>query len=275
MPRTFRWIVLIVIGVLPNALLSQPPARKPNLRLLRQPVVQKTAMLPMQPSGPLPQVFMKDLPATPPRVSYENGMLSIVAENSTLGDILRQVHERSGAAIDIPPNATERVVSRLGPGPARDVLAALLNGSAFNYVMIGSPADPSSLARLILTPKPAGGATETAYQPQPQPYLPQPIAAAPGMGPGGSVAQAVQSDDEGDTEEDAEDSADPDQDQTGANAENGGDNSQPNAGPKTPEQILEMLRQKQQPGAAPGQPQQPFPRFNQNLQQLQQPDNNE
>jgi hypothetical protein len=213
---------------------------------------------------------MDQLPASPPQVSYQNGMLTIVAQNSTLGDILREVHRRTGAAIEVPPNATERVAARLGPAPARDVLASLLNGSAFNYVMVGSSADPATLASVMLTMKPASGAGETAanaYQPSQQYAPPDRGQMAPGMGPGGPVAQPAANDEEADAEDpDAEENADEDQAQgqaegNGAAAQDG---SQPNAGPRTPEQILEMLRRPQQ--APPG----VMPRPNQ-----QPPDNNE
>jgi hypothetical protein len=96
------------------------------------------------------------MPALPPQVRYSRGQLTIVAENSTLSDILRAVRTQTGADVEIPPNATERVVAHLGPGPARDILAALLNGTHFNYVMLGSPAHPDSVDRLILTSKSGG-----------------------------------------------------------------------------------------------------------------------
>ena len=82
------------------------------------------------------------MPALPPQVHYSRGQLTIVAENSTLADILAAVRSQTGAQVDVPPSATERVVAHLGPGPTRDVLTALLNGTHFNYVMIGSPAHP-------------------------------------------------------------------------------------------------------------------------------------
>src|SRR5439155_9467675 len=63
--------------------------------------------------------------------------------------------------VDVHSNATERVVSNLGPGPARDLLASLLNGSHFNYVMLGSPNDPHMVQRIILTSK-ASAAPENA-----------------------------------------------------------------------------------------------------------------
>jgi hypothetical protein len=92
-------------------------------------------------------------PATLPTVIFENGKLTIIAKNAVLGDILRIVGEKTGAAIDVPDAASERVVSQLGPGPARDVIASLLNGSHFNYVMVGNEADPNAVARVVLTSK--------------------------------------------------------------------------------------------------------------------------
>jgi hypothetical protein len=92
-------------------------------------------------------------PAAAPIVIYLNGKLSISAKNSTLSDVLRAIANKTGANIDIPENANERVVSQLGPGLARDVLASLLNGSHFNYVMVGTENDPNSVARVVLTAK--------------------------------------------------------------------------------------------------------------------------
>jgi hypothetical protein len=200
---------------------------------------------------------MAQLPSTPPQVSYQNGMLTIVAQNSSLGDILHEVHLRTGATIEVPPAATERVVTRIGPGPAREVLVTLLNGAGYNYVMVGTASDPTALANVILTSKPAGttggGPVTTAYQPPTQ-YVGQQPMMAPGMGPGGPVVQPTPPDEQTDAEDkDEEDTADQEQtqDQTG-NGATAQDGSQPNSGPKTPEQILEMLRQRQ-PAPPPGQ----------------------
>jgi hypothetical protein len=77
-------------------------------------------------------------PAAAPIVIYLDGKLSISAKNSTLSDVLRAIANKTGANIDIPEDANERIVSQLGPAPARDVIASLLNGSHFNYVMVGT-----------------------------------------------------------------------------------------------------------------------------------------
>jgi hypothetical protein len=118
--------------------------------------VQVTGTATAAPAEVQPEVLPlapEQRPAAAPVVNYQNGKLTIVAKNSTLGDILRAIAAKTGAAIDLPEAANERVVSQLGPAPARDVMAALLNGSHFNYVMVGTEADPKSVARVVLTAK--------------------------------------------------------------------------------------------------------------------------
>jgi hypothetical protein len=111
-------------------------------------------------SAPQTPPTLADMPSQLPTVTYQSGKLTIVAKNSTLKDILQAVCDETGAKMDIPEEASERVVLRLGPGSPRDVLASLLNGSSFNYVMLGSVEDPSSLVTVVLTPKP--GEKDTA-----------------------------------------------------------------------------------------------------------------
>ena len=89
----------------------------------------------------------------PPNISFANGLLSIEANNSVLTDILFEVGAKTGAEIQMPPwsdAGREHVVAKLGPGNPRDVIAALLHGSSFNYVIVESP---QGLQQLILTPK--------------------------------------------------------------------------------------------------------------------------
>jgi len=167
------------------------------------------------------------MPALPPRVRYSRGQLTIVAENSTLSDILRAVQTQTGAEVEIPPNATERVVAHLGPGPARDVLAALLNGTHFNYVMLGSPAHPDSVERLILTSK-SGGVLD----------VPQPGSAAQNTNQFQVDEQGVQ----------GVDISEQPVDDPGDNSASGeAPQPQPNVQQvKTPEQLLRELQQQQQ-----------------------------
>ena len=115
--------------------------------------VQVTANAPVDAPQEVLPLTPEQRPAAAPLVIYLNGKLSISAKNSTLGDVLRAIAAKTGAAIDVPENANERVVSQLGPGLARDVMASLLNGSHFNYVMVGTETDPNAVARVVLTAK--------------------------------------------------------------------------------------------------------------------------
>lgn len=88
------------------------------------------------------------------RVEFRNGKLSIWADKVTLAELLNEVHRKTGAAIPIPAGAEqELVVADMGPGQAREVLAELLNGSRFNFIMVGAKNDPTQLRSVLLSPK--------------------------------------------------------------------------------------------------------------------------
>lgn len=175
MPHTRVWMVSMALVLVVCSLSTAQTTTEPS-RPRSQKVPLKQEQLPPPPVGPLSQIPMDQIPAAPPHVSYQQGLLTIVAQNSTLAAILFEVRKLTGASIDVPQNANERVVTRLGPGPVRDVLAGLLNGTKFNYVMIGSPKDPAALSALLLTAKPADGATAAdtpvAMAEQPSPAFP-------------------------------------------------------------------------------------------------------
>lgn len=118
----------------------------------------QTVESPAQSSAPMPpqaiSASLEKLPPNAPTIIYNDGVLTISAYNSTLSDILRGISTQTGADVDIPPQAEERVVTHLGPGPARDVLRSLLSGSRFNYILVGSNASPNTLTRILLFPRP-------------------------------------------------------------------------------------------------------------------------
>jgi AMIN domain len=97
-------------------------------------------------------------PAVPPqpplRVTFQNDLLSIRAEKATLSQVLYEIQRLTGADIPIPAGAErEQIVTNLGPGPAREVLAALLNGSHYNFVILGADDNSTALQQVILTPR--------------------------------------------------------------------------------------------------------------------------
>lgn len=114
----------------------------------------------------------QSLQITPPEppplvVSFNGGLLSINSNKASLSEVLYAIHQRTGAEIAIPAGAEqEKVVAAIGPASAPEVLSRLLNGSKFNFVILNSANDPSSLERVILSTKPEGPAP--AYHPAPQ-----------------------------------------------------------------------------------------------------------
>jgi hypothetical protein len=129
---------------------------------------------------PEPQITQAPPPSTPeqmpplaPTVSYQSGQLTIESQNATLAQVLRSVQIKTGASFDIPPSAgNERVVAHLGPGRPSDVLASLLSGSKFDYIILGSPNQPGTVQKLILTPRqntPAAVNTAQSRPSQPPP----------------------------------------------------------------------------------------------------------
>lgn len=198
-----------------------------------------------QPNATPPVVLRPEqMPAVPPVITFTEGALTINAQNSTLGDILRGVRNQTGASVDMPGNATERVMGKFGPGPARDVLTSLLNGTHFNYVLMGSATDPEALDRVVLTAKSNGGeapATQeaSAAQPNQGPPPPAPAANAPDDLFGSA---SDQSDDSSENIFGTDDQNSSD-DQQAQNNPFGQPQQQPDA--RTPEQMLQDLQQQQ------------------------------
>ena len=222
--------------------------RKTVKRAAKKKPVEPPPPLPSGPTGrPVPPIPLDSIAAVPPQVSFENNQLTIIAPNSTLADILRAVRKQTGAEIEVPA-APERVVTHLGPGPARDVLAELLNGSRFNYVLLGSPSDEAALTRVVLvtksgpqdiTPNPAVANNPPVNQAENQPQA----EAEPAQ-----EAEAVDDNNNGDDNADQQ-PAEAEQQQQQAPDQNGGI--------KTPQQMLQEMQQRQmqlQQQQPPGQP---------------------
>jgi hypothetical protein len=267
----FLFSFCLVGPLVPVAVFAdQAPAVKAHRKSTKKGAKQSppTKTPPAVPSGPLQALPLDQIPSSAPMVKYESHQLTIVSRNSTLGDILRAVKTQTGAEVEMPSNSTERVVGSFGPGPARDVLASLLNGSHFNYVLLGSPTNAAVLDRVILITKSGPdevGSTVQASAVQPgNPQAPLQMG-----GPG----QGVPADgDAADVAEDVQDEAD-DSSATVVPDDNGLQQQPVNPGAvKTPEQLLQelqrqqMIQQQQQNGGSP----QGFPvpqPFQQNSQQ--------
>jgi hypothetical protein len=93
-------------------------------------------------------------------VSFHDGLLSIRAYKASLSEVLFAVHQRTGAEVAIAAGAEqEQVVADIGPAPAPEVLAQLLNGSKFNFLILSAANDPRMLDRVILSARAEGAVT--------------------------------------------------------------------------------------------------------------------
>lgn len=175
----------------------------------------------------------------PPQVTYRDGQLSISSSNSTLSQVLRSVQSQTGAAIEIPAAAgSERVVANLGPGKPQTVLASLLNGSKFNYVILGEPNNSGAVQKVILLAKssaPAGDNSSAAQNSNRQVQMQQ-------------QSQAVEPppDEEYSQPEPEVENQNPQPGQPGMPGSENLTPDQNNPAARTPEQMLQELQRMQQ-----------------------------
>jgi hypothetical protein len=104
-----------------------------------------------EPVAVSPPPTLAGTPAKAPKVTCKDDQLTISADNSTLGSVLAAVRACVGVQIDIPAGAGGgRTFEELGPGPVREVLASLLSGSGFDYVIGSSSTNPQKVESVLL-----------------------------------------------------------------------------------------------------------------------------
>ncbi len=187
-------------------------------------------------------------PATAPQVTYQNGLLSIRSDNSTLGAILAAVKTSTGATVDAPGStANDRIATVLGPGDARDVLSSLLDNSKYDFILLGQPDRPLAVQKIILTAKASGPGTPApaANMPRTATFRGEPTAPQPDADQ--ELPDAEIPDEANQPEQPPEpppanpDQADQQLQQNGEQQNNGQQN-----GAKSPEQLLQELQRMQQ-----------------------------
>lgn len=222
---------------------SQKHATRKKPSPAKPPAAPVAAPQETQPQPQLPPATPEHGPASPPDVRFQGGQLTIVARNSNMSDVLNQVKQKTGASVDMPAASNERVVGQFGPGAPREVMAQLLNGSHYDYVLLGSPGEPTGLNKIVLMARAVG----------PEPAQKQVAQPQPGFQPN-AVMQAPQ-EAEPDQNVVEENSAEPDQAEQPEQPEMqqeepqpGAPGQPPNGQPvvKTPEQLLRELQQQQQ-----------------------------
>ncbi len=121
-----------------------PPVASP------QPAQPAAAALPQPQAAPAVAPSLLQQPAKEAQIVFAGDTLSIHADNSSLAAILRGFAAKSGMQVE-GLGSDERVFGTFGPGSPRDVLADLLNGTAYNLVLLGDLSNGAP-RELILTP---------------------------------------------------------------------------------------------------------------------------
>ena len=163
-------MILATAGRAQESQATPQSSPKANTAPRRQPLTAP-ALLP--PSSLIPPEQVR---SGEPQVSFDGKQLTIIANNSTLSDILDAVRASTGAEIDVPAGASGQHLAevRLGPGPAREVLASLLSWTDFGYIIQASDTNPLGIQSVILvarsktpTGAPTGGPAALASQLRP------------------------------------------------------------------------------------------------------------
>jgi hypothetical protein len=222
----------------PSAAQAPPAARKKHAKMKKKDSTSKAKAVAVVPPAPVPAQIMPPIPATlmnsapvDPKVTMQDGMLMIDAPNSTLSDVLNGVHNATGAVVEGAAPG-ERVAVRLGPGNPRQVIAALLQGTPYDYVILGSQEHRDAVTRIVLRQSSDGSSGQNASGPggQPQAGM-QPENNSAGMAADQSVQPAAEFE---------PDQAEPPLPQP----------QEPNQ-PKTPEQLFRELQPTDQPRPQP------------------------
>jgi hypothetical protein len=165
--RTGGWTILLLSTMGGSTMYAQSgrirsagpegpvPAPAAQVSATPQPAVPESAQLP--PS-------MLQQPAKEAQIVFANDSLSIRANNSSLTAILHQIASSSGMKVE-GLGGDERVFGDFGPGAPRDVLANLLDGTAYNLVLLGD-LNNGAPRELILSPATRGGSPAPSPAPQ-------------------------------------------------------------------------------------------------------------
>jgi hypothetical protein len=115
------------------------------------PSVALASTPPAAPAAPKPPDWPVNDKPTPATITWNASGLRIVAANASLKQILYEVSTLTGLTVD-GLGSDERVFGVYGPGPARDVLSRLFDGSVYNMMLIGDQGQGTP-RQIILTPR--------------------------------------------------------------------------------------------------------------------------
>jgi hypothetical protein len=145
---------LVVLGALSLALV--PICRSGSARPIA--LSDQSASAPQEPDPQVPSpagANTAERAATKRlEINYQDGQLTIIAENASLSDIMKALRTATKMDIDLPQSGAEQHIwVNLGPGPARLVLRQLLDSTELNYVIQAAENEEDGIRSVTLTPR--------------------------------------------------------------------------------------------------------------------------
>lgn len=128
-------------------------AAKPTVQFTSSPAAAALPVPAALAAPPPPDWPAKDKPVEA-TVVWDSHGLFIQASNSSLDQILRDVSLKTGVKVE-GMGADQRIFGVYGPGPARDVLGQLLDGSGYNILLVGDQGQGTP-RRVVLSGRPNG-----------------------------------------------------------------------------------------------------------------------
>ncbi len=145
---------------------ARPANRAPPAPAPAQPALSPQPQT-APPAATLPPSMLQQ-PAREATIQFAGDSLSIHADNSSLAEHSAPVRQQERHA-DRRADGDERVFGTFGPGAPRDVLADLLNGTAYNMVMVGDLSNGAPRELILSSSTRSGGSPVPSAAPQSNP----------------------------------------------------------------------------------------------------------
>jgi hypothetical protein len=111
----------------------------------------------------------------PPIAQLTDGKLTIRANGQDFASVLESVRSATGFTVEMPSGVdSEPVFLSMGPASVTDSLITLMEGTKYNYIIVGSEKDPRLVKRLILSERTSASAATLVASTQGAPGTPQP-----------------------------------------------------------------------------------------------------
>ena len=167
------WMLLIPASIAPAQSAAAAPtagSRQSTKNPTQKPAVHHAVhhrhhAKPRAAAAPPPTLRPAEQPANPATIDFNSGLLTVRAQNSSLVSILKQIQHQTGLIID-GLSHDQRIYGQYGPGNISTTLSALLDGTGYDFVIVGNGSSHTP-ARLILSTPGAAGAVPAQQPPPP------------------------------------------------------------------------------------------------------------